>query len=116
MSDPYRSAELHQVVNGRVRIVERARGGGETTSNIQSLRSLLLDSDSGATQESRALLEAAFAQTTLTIDHSGLSKVVKLDKRRSRDDSCGRAATWPVVRQARRSCSGRATGSRYHQP
>ena len=87
VSDPYRSAELHQVVNGRVRIAERARGGGETTSNIQSLHSLLLDSDSGVTQESRALLEAAFMQVHLVIDNSGASKVVKLDKRRSRDDA-----------------------------
>ena len=45
--DPYRVQELHQVVSGRVRIVERARGGGESTSNVQSLRSLLLDSNSG---------------------------------------------------------------------
>ena len=65
VADPYRSAELNQVAGGRVRIVERARGGGETTSNIQSLRSLLLDSDSGVTQESRALLGAAFEQTNL---------------------------------------------------
>ena len=28
VSDPYRAAELHQVVAGRLRIVERARGGG----------------------------------------------------------------------------------------
>ena len=42
VSDPYRAAELHQVVSGRVRVVERARGGGESTSNVQSLRSLLL--------------------------------------------------------------------------
>ena len=88
VADPYRSAELHLIVGGRVRIVERARGGGETTSNIQSLRSLLLDSDSGVTLNSRALLEAAFAQVHLVIDNSGVSKVVKLDKRRSRDDSC----------------------------
>ena len=32
VSDPYRAAELHQVVSGRVRIIERARGGGEATS------------------------------------------------------------------------------------
>ena len=63
MSDPYRSAELNQVVSGRVRIVERARSGGEATSNIQSLRSLLLDSEAGVTEASRALLAAAFEQT-----------------------------------------------------
>ena len=86
--DPFRVQELYQVVGGRVRIVERAKGGGEGTSNVQSLRSLLLDSDSGVTQESRALLEAAFMQVHLTIDHSGLTKVVKIDRRRSRDDAC----------------------------
>ena len=87
VSDPYRSAELHQVVNGRVRIVERARGGGESTSNVQSLRSLLLDSQAGVTPASRALLEAAFMQTTLQIDNSGVTKVTKIDRRRSRDDA-----------------------------
>ena len=87
VADPYRSDELNRVVGGRVRVAERARGGGETTSNIQSLRSLLLDSDSGVAQEGRALLEAAFAQTSLVIDNSGLTKVVKIDRRRSRDDA-----------------------------
>ena len=38
VSDPFRAAELHQVVAGRVRIVERARGGGESTSNVQALQ------------------------------------------------------------------------------
>ena len=45
--DPYRSAELNQVVGGRVRIVERGRGGSESTSNVQALRSRLLDTNSG---------------------------------------------------------------------
>ena len=87
MSDPYRAPELHQVVSGRVRIIERARSGGEATSNIQSLRSLLLDTQAGATQASRALLAAAWAQTNLVISQDGLTKVVKLDQRRSRDDA-----------------------------
>ena len=69
VSDPYRSAELNQVVSGRVRIVERARSGGEATSNIQSLRSLLLDSEAGVSEASRALLGAAFEQTNLVIDN-----------------------------------------------
>ena len=44
MSDPYRSAELAQAVGGRVRIIERARGGGESYQQIfMALRSLLLD-------------------------------------------------------------------------
>ena len=85
--DPYRSAELHQVVAGRTRIIERARSGGEATSNVQALRSLLLDKPSGVTLESRALLGAAFEQTNLVIDSAGLTKVKKRDQRRSRDDA-----------------------------
>ena len=43
---------------GRVRVIERARSGGEATSNVQALRSLLLlDKPSGVTlRKSRALL------------------------------------------------------------
>ena len=85
--DPFRVQELYQVVGGRARIVERAKGGSESTSNIQSLRSLLLDTQAGVTEASRALLGAAFEQTNLVIDSSGLTKVVKLDQRRSRDDA-----------------------------
>ena len=87
VSDPYRSAELAQAVGGRVRIIERARSGGEATSNIMALRSMLLDTASGVTEASRDLLGAAFQQTNLVIDSSGLTKVVKLDQRRSRDDA-----------------------------
>ena len=57
------------------------------TSNIQGLRSLLLDSEAGVTLNSRALLEAAFMQTNLVIDNSGVTKVTKIDRRRSRDDA-----------------------------
>ena len=85
--DNYRSQELHQVVSGRVRVVERARSGGEATSNIQSLRSVLLDTASGVALESRDLLGAAFEQTSLVIDSAGLTKVKKRDARRSRDDA-----------------------------
>ena len=88
ISDPYRSAELAQAVGGRVRILERARGGSETTSNVMAIRSMLLDTASGVTPASRDLLGAAFQQTNLVIDGSGLTKVVKLDQRRSRDDAC----------------------------
>ena len=87
VSDSYRSPELHQVVSGRVRVIEKARGGGESTSNVMALRSLLLDSNAGVVAESRALLAAAFAQTNLVISNDGLTKVVKLDQRRSRDDA-----------------------------
>ena len=87
VSDPYRSAELAQAVGGRARIIERARSGGEATSNVQSLRSLLLDTGAGVTEASRALLAAAWAQTTLVIGNDGLTKVSKLDARRSRDDA-----------------------------
>ena len=85
--DNYRAPELHQIVSGRVRVIERAKSGGEATSNIQSLRSLLLDTQSGATEASRALLGAAWAQTNLIIGNDGLARVTKLDQRRSRDDA-----------------------------
>ena len=85
--DNYRANELHQVVSGRARVIERARSGGEATSNIQSLRSLLLDTQAGATEGSRDLLAAAFEQTNLVIDSSGVTRVSKVDRRRSRDDA-----------------------------
>ena len=85
--DNYRAPELHQVVSGRVRVIERAKSGGESTSNVQALRSLLLDTEAGVTEPSRALLAAAWAQTNLTVDNSGITKVTKLDQRRSRDDA-----------------------------
>ena len=85
--DNYRAPELHQAVGGRVRVIEKARSGGEATSNIQSLRSLLLDTQSGVTDSSRALLGAAWSQTNLVISNEGLAKVTKLDERRSRDDA-----------------------------
>ena len=87
VSDPYRAAELHQSVAGRVRIIERARGGGESTSNVQALRARLLDTAAGVTEASRALLGAAFAQTALVIDAMGTTKVTKTRARRSRDDA-----------------------------
>ena len=87
VSDPYRAAELHQVVAGRVRIVERARGGGESTSNVQALRARLLDTAAGVTESSRDLLGAAFAQTSLVIDATGITKVTKARAKRSRDDA-----------------------------
>ena len=34
--DNYRAPELHQVASGRVRVIERAKSGGEATSNVQS--------------------------------------------------------------------------------
>ena len=99
--DPFRSKELHQVIAGRTRIVERSHG--ESTSNVQSLRSLLLDSSAGVTLNSRALLEAAFMQTNLVIDNSGVTRVSKVDRRRSRDDAaaalllaCGEKARRPA--------------------
>ena len=42
VSDPYRSPELHKAVSGRARVVERARSGGESTSNIQSAPQLAI--------------------------------------------------------------------------
>ena len=85
--DSYRVQEVHKAVQGRVRVIERARGHGEATSNVQSLRSLLLDTASGATEASRALLAVAFEQTALTIDSSGITKVTKARAKRSRDDA-----------------------------
>ena len=85
--DNYRAPELHQVVSGRARVIERARSGGEATGNIQALRSLLLDTQAGVTEPSRALLGAAWAQTNLVISNEGLVKVTKIDARRSRDDA-----------------------------
>ena len=87
VADNFRAPELHKAVEGRTRVIERGRGGGESTSNVQSLRSLLLDTQSGVTAESRALLAAAWQQTSLVIGNDGLTKVTKLDQRRSRDDS-----------------------------
>ena len=101
VSDPYRAPELHQAVAGRVRVIERARGGGESTSNVQSLRSLLLDTNSGATEPSRAILAAAWAQTNLVIDNAGLTRVTKLDARRSRDDA-GQALLLAAGERSRR--------------
>ena len=86
--DNYRAPELHEFVQGRVRIIERSRSGGDATGNIQALRSLLLDSEAGASISSRDLLGAAFSQTNLVISNEGLVKVTKLDARRSRDDAC----------------------------
>ena len=85
--DNYRAPELHRVASGRVRVIERAKSGGEATSNVQSLRALLLDTASGATEASRALLAAAWAQTNLVISNDGATKVTKVDQRRSRDDA-----------------------------
>ena len=101
VSDPYRSGELAKAVAGRCRIVERARSGGEATSNIMALRSMLLDTASGVTEASRDLLGAAFQQTILVISNDGLTKVSKLDQRRSRDDA-GQALLLAAGEQARR--------------
>ena len=100
--DNYRAAELYEVVSGRgVRVIERARSGGEATSNIQSLRSLLLDSASGVSEASRALLGAAFEQTNLVTDAGGGSRVAKIDRKRSRDDAAA-ALLLAAGEQARR--------------
>ena len=99
--DSYRVQELHKAVQGRVRVIDRGKGGSESTSNIQSLRSLLLDSESGVTEASRVLLAAAFAQTTLKIGEGGETKVGKLSQRRSRDDAAA-ALLLAAGEQARR--------------
>ena len=108
--DNYRAPELHQAVSGRVRIIERARSGGESTSNVQNLRSLLLDSKAGVTQSSRALLGAAWGQTNLIISPDGLAKVTKLDERRSRDDAAA-ALLLAAGEQARRPAPVKLRGA-----
>ena len=100
--DNFRAPELHESVQGRgVRVIERARSGGEATGNIQALRSLLLDSGAGICESSRALLGAAWAQTNLIISNEGMVKVTKLDQRRSRDDAAA-ALLLAAGEQARR--------------
>ena len=113
--DSYRVAELHKAVQGRVRIVERARSHGEATSNVQSLRSLLLDTDAGVTEPSRDLLAAAWSQTNLVIDSAGQTRVMKIDARRSRDDAAaalllaaGEQARRPIPIQLRGAVISRA--------
>ena len=108
--DNYRAPELHQVIGGRTRIIERARSGGESTSNIQSLRSLLLDSEAGVSESSRALLGAAWGQTNLVVGPDGLAKVTKLDERRSRDDAAA-ALLLAAGEQARRPAPVKLRGA-----
>ena len=100
--DNYRAPELYEAVSGRgVRVIERARSGGEATSNIQALRSLLLDTQAGVTESSRALLGAAWSQTNLVISNEGIAKVTKIDARRSREDAAA-ALLLAAGEQARR--------------
>ena len=87
VADNYRSPELYKAVGNRCRVVERGRGSSESTSNVQALRSLLLDTEAGITESSRALLGASFEQTNLVIDGAGVTKVVKARSKRSRDDA-----------------------------
>ena len=108
IADSYRVPELRQAVQGRCRVIERGRGHGEATSNVQALRSLLLDSEAGVTEPSRALLAAAWAQTNLVVGNDGLTRVTKIDQRRSRDDAAaalllaaGERARRPATRPAR---------------
>ena len=54
---------------------------------MQALRSRLLDTNSGVTSSSRLLLQAAFEQTSLTIDASGVTRIGKARAKRSRDDA-----------------------------
>ena len=117
VSDPYRASELNQVVAGRARVVERARGGGEATSNIMALRTRLLDSNAGVTSTSRDLLHAAFEQTNMVIDNAGGTKVVKTRARRSRDDAaqalllaCGEMARRPAPVSLRAAVISRSGG------
>ena len=108
--DNYRASELHQAVGGRVKIIERARSGGEATSNIQALRSRLLDSEAGVSESSRALLGASWSQTNLVVGPDGLARVTKLDERRSRDDAAA-ALLLAAGEQARRPAPVKLRGA-----
>ena len=109
--DNYRAPELYESVSGRgVRVIERARSGGEATSNIQALRSLLLDTQAGVTESSRALLGAAWSQTNLVISNKGIAKVTKIDARRSRDDAA-MALLLAAGEQARRPAAVELRGA-----
>ena len=110
VSDPYRASDLHSAMAGRVRLVHRARGGAESTSNIQALRSLLLDSGAGVTEASRVLLAAAWEQTNVVIDNAGVTKLGKVDERRSRDDAAS-ALLLAAGEQSRRPAPVQAVGA-----
>ena len=74
---------------------------GKLPATSQSLRALLLDTKAGVTEPSRDLLAAAWAQTNMVIDSAGLTKMKKIDARRSRDDAAS-ALLLAAGEQARR--------------
>ena len=80
-------------------MIERARSGGEATSNVQSLRSaILLDSNAGVVAESRALLApSAFEQTNLVIGNDGLTKVTKIPTPGEAVTMQRRRCYWPLA-------------------
>ena len=86
IADAFRLDELRQIVGGRVPVVPRSRTYQEAGSDIQSLRSRLLDSDAGVAQEGRGLLRHALDETSLVIGNGGNVRLLKRSDRRSRDD------------------------------
>ena len=86
VADGYRAAELRTAIAGRCPLIERGRGSSETASNVQSMRSAMLDGQAGVTESSRALLTFGFEQSAMTIGADGVTRVVKTRGKRSRED------------------------------
>ena len=87
VADGYRATELRTAIAGRCPLVERGRGNSDTASNVQAMRSALLDGLAGVTESSRALLAFGFEQSAMTIGADGVTRVVKTRGKRSREDS-----------------------------
>ena len=87
VADGFRASELRTAIAGRCPLVERGRGSSETASHVQAMRSAMLDGLAGVTESSRALLAFGFEQSAMTIGNDGVTRVVKLRGKRSREDS-----------------------------
>ena len=87
VADGYRATELRTAIAGRCPLVERGRGNSDTASNVQAMRSALLDGLAGVTASSRALLAFGFEQSAMTIGADGVTRVVKTRGKRSREDA-----------------------------
>ena len=70
MCDNYRAPELHHVVSGRVRVIERARSGGEATIQRPGAARLGFSILTPGLLHRAALCSARLgAQTNLVIEH-----------------------------------------------
>ena len=90
VADGFRASELRTAIAGRCPLIERGRGNSETASNVQAMRSLLLDGLGGVTEPSRALLAFGFKQSALTVGADGVTRVIKTRGSRSREDAVER--------------------------